>query len=254
MLGQAGGTTQSFTLSSNQTNWAKYTESDKIDLKCPEIFPPYREWEMDIYLDTVFGTLLAIPGDKSETTNTPFAGTAPPNSVITLKIGGKTYRVLTDANGKFAFRTRSLPKGQGSLVVGNKTFPITYNGTPQTNLNLSLSKGAGPGSLGKPGTAEGARPAPAKACCEIISVDARTGLVTAKETATGKSFQFKVADAKMLKTLKVGQGIFANFKTQKVSVDGVKPCCPIVSLGKLPAAEELNPGQGLGTQKAIPGR
>jgi hypothetical protein len=202
----------------------------------------------------VFGTLLAIPGDKSETTNTPFAGTAPPNSVITLKIGGKTYRVLTDANGKFAFRTRSLPKGQGSLVVGNKTFPITYNGTPQTNLNLSLSKGAGPGSLGKPGTAEGARPAPAKACCEIISVDARTGLVTAKETATGKSFQFKVADAKMLKTLKVGQGIFANFKTQKVSVDGVKPCCPIVSLGKLPAAEELNPGQGLGTQKAIPGR
>ena len=261
IYGQAGQSTQSVTLSTDQSNWKKYNQGSEISLLCPEIYPPYREWWMDIYLDTVFGTLLAVPGQKYESTNPEFAGTASDqngtpmrHSMVVLKIGGKTYRVLSDANGKFAFRTPSLPKGQGALVVGNRTFPITYNGTPLTNLSLGPSKGVGTGTLGQPGKTEGTHPSPAKACCPITAVDVRTGLVTAKETATGKSFQFKVTDEKMLKTLKVGQGIYANFKTQKVSVDGVKSCCPIVSLGKLPAAEELNPGQGVGTQKAVPGR
>lgn len=35
-------------------------------------------------------------------------------------------------------------------------------------------------------------------------------------------------DAKLLKGLKVGQKIWANFGAQKLSVDGVEPCCGIL--------------------------
>jgi Cu/Ag efflux protein CusF len=49
--------------------------------------------------------------------------------------------------------------------------------------------------------------------------------VAARETATGRTFQFKVNDAALLKSLKVGQKIYANFATKKVSVDGLVPCC-----------------------------
>jgi hypothetical protein len=234
LYGQAGQTTQSVTLSTDQTNWQKYTEGSEISLLCPEINPPYLEWQMEIYLDTVFGTLLAVPGPKSESTNPEmFAGTAPPNSMVTLKIGGKTYRAFTDANGEFVFRAPSLPKGNGVVLVGNKTFPITYNGTPQTHLNLSLSKGGGHGSLGKPGTAEGALPAPAKACCEILSVDARAGLVEAKEKESGRVFKFEVKDVKSRSSLKVGQMIYANFKTREVSLDGRAACCSITALPEI---------------------
>ena len=42
-------------------------------------------------------------------------------------------------------------------------------------------------------------------CCGITSIDAKTGLVTVKETATGATFQFKVHSAKLLKSFEVGQ-------------------------------------------------
>ncbi|MGH7381035.1 MAG: hypothetical protein ACREKR_02225 [Candidatus Methylomirabilales bacterium] len=71
-------------------------------------------------------------------------------------------------------------------------------------------------------------------CCSVTAVDAQTGTVTAKEAARGKTFQFQVADAALLKTLKVGQKIWADFGTQKVSVDGISPCCSIVSVGGVP--------------------
>jgi len=69
-------------------------------------------------------------------------------------------------------------------------------------------------------------------CCSITSIDVKTGLATAKDTATGQTFQFKVTDAALLNLLKVGQGVYANFKTRQVSVNGADPCCSIVSLGK----------------------
>ena len=65
-------------------------------------------------------------------------------------------------------------------------------------------------------------------CCSIASIDLNAAVVTATETATGKTFQFKVGDAALLKSLRTGQGVYANFGAQQVSVDGVAPCCPIV--------------------------
>jgi len=54
---------------------------------------------------------------------------------------------------------------------------------------------------------------------------------------SGRTFQFTVKDAVVLKGLKVGQAIYADFTTLKVSVnpDGVAPCCSLVNL-KAPAA------------------
>lgn len=70
----------------------------------------------------------------------------------------------------------------------------------------------------------------AQPCCEITAIDTRTGVVAAKEVRTGKTFQFKVTNASLLKTLKVGQKVWANFGTHQVSVDGASPCCEIVNL------------------------
>ena len=65
-------------------------------------------------------------------------------------------------------------------------------------------------------------------CCNITAI-AKGGLVTAKDTATGKTFQFQVSDQALMKSLRVGQQIYADFGTQKVSVDGVAPCCNVTT-------------------------
>lgn len=87
------------------------------------------------------------------------------------------------------------------------------------------------GLVGAPASVQ----AQASPCCGIIAIDAATGLVTAKVTATGNTFQFKVTDARMLGSLRVGQGVYANFGARQVSLDGLRPCCAITS-GPTPAA------------------
>jgi hypothetical protein len=67
-------------------------------------------------------------------------------------------------------------------------------------------------------------------CCAIVEI-AASGVVTARETATGRTFEFQVADRRLLATLKTGQAVHADFTKLQVSVqpDGVTPCCAIVS-------------------------
>lgn len=96
---------------------------------------------------------------------------------------------------------------------------------------MSFAVGAAP-QLPSKATGPAANPKTAKPvgpCCEIISIDAATGVVTAKVKSTGQSFQFKVGEKALLNSLKVGQGVFTNFQTQQVSVDGIKPCGQITS-------------------------
>src|ERR1051325_4601402 len=57
-------------------------------------------------------------------------------------------------------------------------------------------------------------------CCNITAINTQTGLVTATVKATGQVFQFHLSDASELKSLKVGQAIYANFATKQVSLDG----------------------------------
>ncbi len=67
------------------------------------------------------------------------------------------------------------------------------------------------------------------ACCTIVSFSPVDSMVMARETATGRTFQFKAAPS-VLKTLKVGQAVFANFGTHQVSFDGVNPSGQITSV------------------------
>jgi hypothetical protein len=41
-------------------------------------------------------------------------------------------------------------------------------------------------------------------------------------------FSFQVTDPKLLRSLKVGQLVYADFNKQQVSLDSLTPCCPIV--------------------------
>ena len=68
-------------------------------------------------------------------------------------------------------------------------------------------------------------PEAAALCCAIVGLDRATGLVTAKETATGRTFQFKVADPRLVKSLTIGQPVAADFSTMQahLRVSGAEP-------------------------------
>ncbi len=82
------------------------------------------------------------------------------------------------------------------------------------------------GTVVNPG-AVATTPAP---CCSITAINAATGLVTARANATGQTFQFSVNDTALRKTLRADQAIYADFDTQNVSLDGVRPCGRIVQV------------------------
>jgi hypothetical protein len=69
----------------------------------------------------------------------------------------------------------------------------------------------------------------ASPCCGVTAVG-RDGVITAKETATGRVFQFSVKPD-MAARMKIGQEVYANFNARQVSLDGLAPCCSITNLG-----------------------
>src|SRR5437588_9397474 len=71
-------------------------------------------------------------------------------------------------------------------------------------------------------------------CCAITNIDARTGVVTAQDRTTGHTFQFTASPA-VLQKMKVGQGVYANYKTNQVSINNVQPCCGILPPNGKPA-------------------
>lgn len=82
-------------------------------------------------------------------------------------------------------------------------------------------------SMAIPGYAE-------QPCCAITRLDTNTGVASARETTSGRTFQFKV-DAAQLKALQVASPIYGNFAKQQVSIARAASCCTIVSVsgGKL---------------------
>lgn len=92
-------------------------------------------------------------------------------------------------------------------------------------------------------------------CCGITKIDAATGLVTANVTANGSVFQFKVADARALAGLRLGQRVYANFSGKQVSIDGRSACCAITSGPAAPAAApppRTNPPPAAAAPNAAP--
>ena len=88
-------------------------------------------------------------------------------------------------------------------------------------------------SIVTPSAADAARASmdPGEPCCSITAVNNATAIVTAVDQASGRSFRFEVKDAALLRTLKVGQKVFADFGSSKVRIHGAEPCCAIIGHG-----------------------
>jgi len=65
-------------------------------------------------------------------------------------------------------------------------------------------------------------------CCSITAIDSRAAIVTAKVNVSGQTFQFRANDPKLVSSMRVGQAVYANFKTKQVSLDSRQVCCTIV--------------------------
>ena len=102
-------------------------------------------------------------------------------------------------------------------------------------------------SLAAPAEAQQIKSSELEPCCAITAIDAATALVTARHTS-GRNFQFRVGDRALLRTLKIGQAVYAHFDAGKVGVDPVEPCCSIVNpKGAQPVGKpEMAPAQPVG--------
>jgi hypothetical protein len=79
---------------------------------------------------------------------------------------------------------------------------------------------------------------PAKPTAAITAIDPDSGLIAAKETASGRTFVFKLTNPLLLKSLQVGQELFVNMPNKWVSVDGDRINGNIVPGGAAPTAAE----------------
>jgi len=131
-------------------------------------------------------------------------------------------------------RTFQFKVGDARLLASLKVGQMVYANFGTGKVSVS---GIQP-CCGIVGSGQGG-PVPIAPCCGIESIDSRTGVVTAVSGASAKTFQFKVGDRDLLASLKVGQMVYANFGTGKVSVNGGAPCCGIVEPA---AAGGVNPG------------
>jgi len=88
--------------------------------------------------------------------------------------------------------------------------------------------------------------------CDIIGINLATGVVTAQVNATGQQFEFKLSNPAQLKTLKVGQAVYANLNTRQVSLDGKTAAGTITSIASPGTAANGAPQlpQGGTTQRA----
>lgn len=77
-------------------------------------------------------------------------------------------------------------------------------------------------------------------CCSITSINTMTGTVTAKVNSTGQLFQFTLANKMQLRLLRVGSGVYANFGSHQVSLDGRTIAGNIIGAAPAPIASAAN--------------
>ena len=81
----------------------------------------------------------------------------------------------------------------------------------------------------------------AQPCCGITAIDAANGLVTARDAATGRTFQFEVDSRALLGSLRVGQRVWLSAARDRVSLDNGEPCCNIVGAVDLGTSVDVQP-------------
>jgi len=85
---------------------------------------------------------------------------------------------------------------------------------------------------------------PEKATASITSIDTSSGLIFAKDSASGQVFQFRLTNPTLLQSLNVGQAIFVDIANKWVSLDGSRINGNIVSLGPVDGARPAGPVDG----------
>jgi len=60
-------------------------------------------------------------------------------------------------------------------------------------------------------------------CCTVTTVNVKTGIVTAKNTATGETFKFRLVKAAQIGNIKVGDQVSTDFQTRQVTVHSFQP-------------------------------
>jgi hypothetical protein len=60
-------------------------------------------------------------------------------------------------------------------------------------------------------------------CCSVTTVDRKTGIVTAKNTATGETIKFRLGDAAQIGNIKIGDQVSTDIQTRQVTVHSFQP-------------------------------
>jgi hypothetical protein len=60
-------------------------------------------------------------------------------------------------------------------------------------------------------------------CCSITTIDMKTGIVTAKNTSTGETFEFKLGNSAQIRNIKIGDQVSTDFQTREVTVHSFQP-------------------------------
>jgi len=60
-------------------------------------------------------------------------------------------------------------------------------------------------------------------CCNITAIDTKTGIVTAKDTATGETIKFRLGDAAQIKNIKIGDPVSTDSQTREVTIHSFQP-------------------------------
>jgi len=73
-------------------------------------------------------------------------------------------------------------------------------------------------------------------CCVVTAIELKTEVAVAKVNANSDVFEFKLTNPKLLADLRVGQGVYANFRARQVSLDGKTIAGTITGGPQAPAA------------------
>jgi hypothetical protein len=131
------------TYSSERQQYQQDDVAGTIRLQCG---PDEQPFDVDVWLDTVFHTLVCVPAEpvdmQSHVTGTvgDEQGIPRARERVALRLGGTTYMAMTDASGTFRFPFRNLPQGAGALLVGRQAWSISYQGQPISGLRLGLAR------------------------------------------------------------------------------------------------------------------
>lgn len=125
----------------------------------------------------------------------------------------------TDRNGG-TMRFRPADRSQLKMLkVGQKVFADAGSNEVRVAANVDIKGVLLPVTV--------ASVKPGEPCCDIIAIDLRSGIIVAHEPTNGRVFKFQVMQPSLLRSLKIGQKVYADFDKGKVGLMPGEPCCGI---------------------------